>query len=94
MGSISRMIRAQSTHSPGHITTVGMGTYVDPDLQGGAVNEAAKKSDLHPLLVTKLDILGETNLMYKALPIQVALIRGTTGTQEDSILNPLCIAYR
>lgn len=34
MGSISRMIRAQATHSPGHITTVGIGTYVDPDQAG------------------------------------------------------------
>ncbi len=25
MGSVSRMIRAQSTHSPGHITSVGIG---------------------------------------------------------------------
>ena len=31
LGSISRMIRAQATHSPGHITTVGLGTYLDPD---------------------------------------------------------------
>lgn len=35
MGSISRMIRSQATHSPGHITTVGLGTYVDPKLNGG-----------------------------------------------------------
>jgi hypothetical protein len=35
MGSISRMIRSQSTHSPGHITTIGLGTYVDPELNGG-----------------------------------------------------------
>jgi hypothetical protein len=34
MGSISRMIRSQSTHSPGHITTIGLGTYVDPALNG------------------------------------------------------------
>lgn len=34
MGSVSRMIRSQSTHSPGHITTIGLGTYVDPKLNG------------------------------------------------------------
>ena len=74
------MIRAQSTHSPGHITDVGMGTYIDPDIAGGAANERAKKSPLHSKLVTKIQINGETTLLYKALPIQVALIRGTTGT--------------
>lgn len=79
MGSISRMIRAQSTHSPGHITDVGMGTYVDPLIAGGAANEAASKSPLHSKLVSRITIEGETVLMYKALPIQIALIRGTTG---------------
>lgn len=28
MGSVSRMWRAQSTRSPGHLTTVGLGTYM------------------------------------------------------------------
>lgn len=79
MGSISRMIRAQSTHSPGHITDVGMGTYIDPDIAGGAVNERGAKSPLHSKLVSKIEIGGEKLLMYKALPIQIALIRGTTG---------------
>lgn len=86
MGSISRMIRAQSTHSPGHITTVGTGTYVDPDIAGGAANEAATKSTLHPKLVTKIEIEGQQQLMYKALPVQIALIRGTTGENYSIIL--------
>lgn len=85
MGSVSRMIRAQSTHSPGHITNIGLGTYVDPDLTGGAVNEAAKKSPLHKKLVQKIEIDGETNLMYKALPIDVAIIRGTTADASGNI---------
>ena len=85
MGSISRMVRAQSTHSPGHITNVGLGTYVDPDLAGGAANDAARQSTLHPKLVTKLDIDGQTHLMYKALPIDVALVRGTTADAEGNI---------
>ena len=72
MGSISRMVRAQSTHSPGHITDVGIGTYVDPDLSGGAANEKAKRSPFHSKLVSKLEIGGETLLMYKALPVHVS----------------------
>ena len=73
------MIRAQSTHSPGHITSVGLGTYVDPDISGGAANESARKSSLHDKLVRKITIDDEVNLMYKALPIDVAIIRGTTS---------------
>jgi propionate CoA-transferase len=71
MGSVSRMIRCQSTHSPGHITTIGIGTYVDPELNGGAANESAKKSPLHKLLVSRINIQGQDFLSYKALPIDV-----------------------
>lgn len=85
MGSISRMIRAQSTHSPGHITTVGIGTYVDPEISGGAVNEKATKSKLHDKLVTRITIDDQENLMYKALPVDVAIIRGTTGDAQGNI---------
>jgi propionate CoA-transferase len=85
MGSISRMLRAQSTHSPGHITTVGLGTYVDPVLNGGAANESAKKSKLHSLLVSRVEVAGSTHLMYKALPINVAIIRGTTADTLGNI---------
>ncbi|CAB9499997.1 Caffeate CoA-transferase [Seminavis robusta] len=85
MGSVSRMIRAQSTHSPGHITTVGLGTYVDPEITGGAVNEKAAQSPFHSKLVSRINIDGEENLMYKALPIDVAIIRGTTADAQGNI---------
>ena len=93
MGSISRMIRAQATHSPGHITTVGLGTYVDPTPGvgvGGAANELAS---LHQELVTKIslgfgpkaDEMKADYLMYKALPIQVAIIRATTSDSSGNL---------
>jgi propionate CoA-transferase len=85
MGSISRMVRAQSTHSPGHITSVGIGTYVDPEISGGAANEKATKSTLHDKLVRRITIDDQLNLMYKALPIDVAIIRGTTADAQGNI---------
>jgi len=85
MGSVSRMIRAQSTHSPGHITDIGIGTFVDPRISGGAANEAARRSPLHEKLVSRVRIEGSENLMYKALPINVAIIRGTTADSKGNI---------
>jgi propionate CoA-transferase len=96
MGSISRMIRAQATHSPGHITTVGLGTYVDPTPGigvGGAANDMALASPLHQELVTKISIgfgpkadeMKHNYLMYKALPIQVAIIRATTADSSGNL---------
>jgi propionate CoA-transferase len=85
LGSISRMIRAQATHSPGHITNVGIGTYVDPNISGGAANDAARNSSLHSTLVSHVNIQGVDNLLYKALPINVAIIRGTTADPQGNI---------
>lgn len=85
MGSVSRMLRAQSTHSPGHITTIGLGTYVDPDLSGGAANESAKRSSFNKQLVTKISLDDQNFLMYKALPVNVAIIRGTTADGQGNI---------
>lgn len=85
MGSVSRMIRAQATHSPGHITMVGIGTFVDPDILGGAANEVALQSPFHKSLVQKIVLDGQTYLMYKALPINVAIIRGTTADLRGNI---------
>lgn len=85
MGSVSRMIRAQATHSPGHVTTVGIGTYVDPLMSGGAANDAALASPLHSKLVSRVNIQGTDYLLYKALPINVSIIRGTTADAQGNI---------
>ncbi|KAL7537947.1 hypothetical protein ACHAXR_008172 [Thalassiosira sp. AJA248-18] len=93
LGSISRMIRAQATHSPGHITSIGLGTYVDPTPgvgNGGAANELALQSPLHNELVSKLAIgydgkMKTDCLLYKALPIQVGIIRATTADSSGNL---------
>ena len=86
MGSISRMIRAQAAHSPGHITTVGIGTFLDPDTgRGGAINDLAMESEFHNDLITRVTLNGTDYLMYKALPIDVAIIRATTGDSMGNL---------
>ena len=91
LGSISRMLRAQATHSPGHITTVGLGTFVDPTPgvgNGGAANDLALQSPLHKQLVSKLTIANGTKtecLLYKAIPIQVGIIRATTADSSGNL---------
>lgn len=74
MGSISRMLRAAASASPGHISKVGFGTFIDPAQTGGRLN--ARSTDN---IVETIDVLGEEYLCYKAIPINVAIIRATTG---------------
>eukprot|EP01134_Creolimax_fragrantissima_P000741 CFRG0741T1 len=84
MGSISRMFRASASHVPGHLTTIGMNTFVDPvSGTGGRINAKAANSSLK--VVSEMCIDGERHLFYKALPINVAVIRATTADPDGNL---------
>lgn len=65
-----------------------MGTYVDPTPgvgTGGAANESALASPFNNELVTKISVDNADYLMYKALPINVAIIRATTADSSGNL---------
>jgi len=53
---------------------------VDPRLEGGKMNRVTRED-----LVTLMTVGGEEYLFYKALPINVAFIRGTTADPDGNI---------
>ncbi|HJW56651.1 MAG TPA: malonate decarboxylase subunit alpha [Burkholderiaceae bacterium] len=79
-GVLATMWRHIAGHKPGVITKVGIGTYVDPRLQGGKAN-ARTKDDL----VTVIDLAGAEWLLYKAFPLNVAVIRATTADENGNL---------
>jgi propionate CoA-transferase len=80
LGSVSRMIRAAASGLPGHITKIGFGTSSDPAQGGGKINERTTED-----LVSEIEINDEKYLLYKAIPINVALIRGTTADTDGNV---------
>lgn len=65
---------------PGLLTKVGLGTFVDPRVEGGRMNECAKDE-----LVKLVEFDGEEYLFYPAFKPDVALLRGTIADENGNI---------
>ena len=79
-GVIMQLMREVAAGRPGLISHVGLGTFVDPRLDGGRMNEAAK-SDLTEVIT----IDGQDYLRYLPIPISVALLRGSYADEDGNI---------
>lgn len=79
-GVIAQMFRNMAANKPGIISKVGLGTFVDPDLEGGKLNSITKEE-----IVSKINILGEELLFYKSPKLDYAILRGTSSDEDGNI---------
>jgi propionate CoA-transferase len=79
-GVLSHLFRAIAGHVPGVISHVGLGTFVDPRIDCGRLNASAKDS-----LVELITIKGREYLFYPSVPIDVAIVRGTTADELGNV---------
>jgi len=80
MGVLMHLHREIAAKRPGVITEVGLGTFVDPRIEGGRMNETTKAD-----LVEVFKMHGRDYLFFPTFPINVALIRGTTADEDGNI---------
>jgi len=79
-GCISHLYRAIAGGKPGILTRVGLGTFVDPRLDGGRINARTTEP-----LVDVIETGGEEWLFYRAFPINIAFLRATTADAAGNL---------
>jgi propionate CoA-transferase len=79
-GVLSHLMRAIASGQPGVITKVGLNTFVDPRIEGGKINDITTED-----MVEVITISGQEYLFYKTIPIDVAIIRGTSVDAEGNL---------
>ncbi|WP_282060737.1 acyl CoA:acetate/3-ketoacid CoA transferase [Roseobacter litoralis] len=80
-GVLFDILREGAAKRPGVLTKVGMQTFVDPDLEGCAMNDAARAEPI----VTKREFDGEEWLYFKAIAPDIAIIRATTADERGNL---------
>ncbi|MFD1596537.1 CoA-transferase [Haloplanus litoreus] len=79
MGVAFQLLEQQAGGSPGLLTEVGLGTYVDPRRKGAKYNRATGD------LVEVREVNDEEYLFYRTIPIDVAIIKGTTVDRRGNV---------
>lgn len=97
-GQLSALYHAIAAGRPGVLSRIGLGTFVDPRLDGGRLNERARLAT--DGYVELLHIEGGPYILYRSFPIDVGIIRATSidpdgncSQEEEAVhLDALAIA--
>ncbi|MGL5427590.1 MAG: acyl CoA:acetate/3-ketoacid CoA transferase, partial [Cetobacterium sp.] len=80
-GVISHMFRDMASGKKGTISKIGIGTFVDPNLEGGKINNTTADD-----IVKEIFIENERHLYFKApKKIDFAILRGTLSDEDGNI---------
>lgn len=76
-GIMAQLARTAAAGQPGILSHVGLGTFIDPRVSGGKLNEVSQED-----LIRVMNVDGKEWLYYPVVPLDVCLIRATTADTE------------
>src|SRR5690606_30384785 len=79
-GILFHMHREAAARRPGVLTKIGWDTTIDPRRTGGRLNAVTTED-----IVKIVEFDGEEWLYFRAIPVDVAIIRGTTADEFGNI---------
>jgi acyl CoA:acetate/3-ketoacid CoA transferase len=80
-GILFDMHREAAAKRPGVLTKIGMETFVDPELEGCAMNAKAAAEPI----VSRVEFAGDEWLFFPAIAPNVAIIRATTADERGNL---------
>jgi acyl CoA:acetate/3-ketoacid CoA transferase len=79
-GTLSLLYREIAGGRPGLVTKVGLGTFVDPRVDGGRLNARTDGA-----IAEVVELAGDEWLFYPSFPIDVGIIRATTSDTRGNL---------
>ncbi len=79
-GVAMQLMREIAAGRPGLFTHVGLGTFCDPRLDGGRMNDAAREP-----LAELAEIDGKEYLRYLPFPVHACLLKGSAADEDGNI---------
>lgn len=80
IGATMHWLREVARRSPGYLTRIGLGSYIDPRQQGGKYTARATDD-----LVKLIELEGQEYLFYPTWPLDVAFVRASSADENGNL---------
>lgn len=82
-GQMANLFHSMALREPGKLSKIGLGTYIDPRIEGGKMNQKTKDCGDDVVAIVTVD--GEEYIQYKPIPIDTLVIRGTYCDENGNL---------